>query len=267
MVLERSLRASSQQTLGQHRRAVLCQIAKWLGLSDAVEKQDCVLERQHLLTMLLTIGKKKRMKELPRDETDWSRMLTQWLRFNTLSNGHDVKTRHIYRILGVDGFEGLEAKHLKNYLPNVLHFQEMRCEYQSHLKAVRKMYDWIDTNDNVSCLTGTDSACIVCLALLHLYGRMLDIVDDQTIYQVERMRLYLEGFLYRNSKYYRDVHKVTNELLKKMGTVYMEACGKGAWQVVAHEQLSIKSFFIHKEKTKTSDAKEETTISDAKEDD
>lgn len=251
MVLERSFKTSSQQTLGQHRRAVLCQIAKWLGLPDAVKERECDVERQKLLTMLSTVAKKKHVKELLRDESDWSRMLTSWLRLNTLSNSQDVKTRDIYRILGVDGFEGLEAKHLKYYLPNVLRIREMRFEYQSHLNAVRKMYDWIDTNDCVSCLTGTDSACVVCLALLHLYGQKLAMMDDQTMHQVERMRLYLEGFLYRNSKYYRDVHKVTNQVLKKLADVYVEASGKGIWETVAREQLSIKSIFKLKERSKS----------------
>ncbi|GIY15387.1 uncharacterized protein CEXT_25971, partial [Caerostris extrusa] len=181
MVVLRSLRGPSDQTIQHHRRAVLEQVASWLGMPEAVREDNDGKERHQLLQLFSTSAKKTQIKQLPRDESDWSRHLSHWVRENTLRNGQDVKHRTIYKILAVDGFEGLEAKDLKNYLWNILNLSELRREYRHHLNAVRQMYEWLDTHSEVSSLMGTDSACVVCLALLHLYMQSLEnvIVDDQ----------------------------------------------------------------------------------------
>ncbi|GIY77306.1 uncharacterized protein CDAR_422821 [Caerostris darwini] len=242
MVVLRSLRGQSDQTIQHHRRAVLEQVASWLGMPEAVQEYNDGKERHQLLQLFSSSAKKTQIKQLPRDESDWSRHLSNWIRENTLRNGQDVKHRTIYKILAVDGFEGLEAKDLKNYLWNILNLKELRREYRHHLNAVRQMYEWLDTNSKVSSLMGTDSACVVCLALLHLYTQSLEnvIVDDQIEIQTQRTRLWLEGYLHRNAAYYKDVRKVNNEMLQTLGQVYLESFqGKeDDWKLVGKEHLT-----------------------------
>lgn len=214
-------------------------MARWLDLpADIDYGQDY---RDHLIRLLLTTTtttKKKRLRELPHDEAECLRLLSQWLRCNTLPNGKDVAQRHMYRILAVDGFDGLEAKDLKNYVSSIWNPTGCRLEYRLHGTAVRDMYDWIDASPEVSSLTGTDSACVVFLALLELYGQHLSrvMMDDEVAHQTQRARLGVEGFLHRNASYYKDVRKVNEVMLKTLGLVYSKRFEQ--WQKVGSELLT-----------------------------
>ncbi|GFQ91198.1 ribonucleoside-diphosphate reductase subunit M2 [Trichonephila clavata] len=122
---------------------------------------------------------------------------------------YDVKERDIYQLLAVDGFDGFEAKHLKFYLSVILDQKVVRHEYRFHIKAVRAMYRWFESQPKVSSLTGTDSGCVVFLTLLQLYMNKLQLMDDEVTLQVHLAKRLAEGFLHRNANYYKDVRNVT----------------------------------------------------------
>ena len=226
----------TQKTLHECRWHVLCQVADWLQVSHVLDTYEDEIPRQRLLTLLLNDIKCKNIKQLPQNESEWTRQLTLWLRQNT----SEIKNRTMCRLLAVDGFEGLEPKYLKFYLKNVLNPSYLRREYRIHLMAVRKMYEWFDSRPEVSCLTGTDSGCIVFLALLQLYGRELKhvMMNDQVARHVDCAREWVENFLYRNVNYYKDVHNVTEELLGELGQSYKETWkGQPGWEQVGQEKL------------------------------
>lgn len=182
-------------------------------------------ERDRFVRLLMIHANKKKIREFPRDESECVRLLRQWLRYNTLPNGKDVKQRGIYRVLAVDGLDGFEAKHLKAYVSGLWYPDQRRPEYKRHDGAVRCMYDWIEANPDVSSLTGTDSACVVFLALLNCYRRGLPrlLMDDEIASQTKRARCWAEGFLHRDVSFYRDVRKVTDVLLDELCEVYADA--------------------------------------------
>ncbi|GFY55662.1 uncharacterized protein TNIN_424451 [Trichonephila inaurata madagascariensis] len=76
--------------------------------------------------------------------------------------------------VAVDGFDGFEAKHLKLYLSAILDQKFVRQEYRLHVKAVRAMCRWFESQPQVSSLTEMDSGCVVFLTLLQLYMNKLE---------------------------------------------------------------------------------------------
>lgn len=226
----------TQKSLQECRWHVLCQVAEWLQVPHVLDTYEDEIPRQQLLTLLLKDLKSKNMKHVPRDDTEWMHQLNLWLRFN----GTEIKDRTICRLLAVDGFEGLEPKCLKSYLKNVLNPSYLRHEYRIHLVAVRHMYEWFETRDDVSCLTGTDSGCVVFLALLQLFVRELQhvLTDDPTARQVRNAREWTENYLFRHANYYRDVRNVTGELLQELGQTYRDTWkGQPGWKRVGQEKL------------------------------
>lgn len=229
---------TSQKTLQECRWEILCQIAEWLNISKVLNLYQDEIPRNQLITLLLTDVKHKNMKHVPQDEMEWTRQLNSWLRNNAI--GSNVKDRTIYRLLAVDGFEGLEPKYLKLYLKNVFDPRYIRHEYRLHIIAIRKMYDWFETDPAVSSLTGTDSGCVVFLALLHLYMTELNhlLLDDQIALQANCAREWAEGFLYRNANYYNDVRNVNNNMLETVIKIYKDAWKETQeWKQVGKEYL------------------------------
>ncbi|GFS53161.1 uncharacterized protein TNCV_4516921 [Trichonephila clavipes] len=156
----------------------------------------------------------------------------------TQHNGSDVKERDIYRLLAVDGFDGFEAKHLKLYLPSILDQKFIRQEYRLHVKAVRAMYQWFESQPQVSSLTGTDSGCVVFLTLLQLYMNNLEMMEDEITLQMHLAKRSEEGFFHRNANYYKDVRNVTEALLQELGNIYVQEWQDKDWTFVANEQLT-----------------------------
>lgn len=237
-LVARKLATSTENPTWAHcQRQVLSDVARWLDMPRVLDDYHDDSVRERLVQLLLTSAKKKRHRDLPRDEGECLRLLGQWLRHNTLSNGKDVKTRQVYRLLAVDGFDGLEAKDLKQYVSGIWNPSSRRQEYKIHAEAVRSMYDWIDVSQQVSSLTGTDSACIVFLALLKLYKRDLKhvLMNDEIASQTNRAQLSVEGFLHRNANYYKDVRKVDDAMLDALGTAYANVFPE--WQSVGKELL------------------------------
>ncbi|GBN05071.1 hypothetical protein AVEN_117940-1 [Araneus ventricosus] len=152
---------------------------------------------------------------MPQEVLEWTRLLNQWLRQHATE---DMVDRQIYRLLAIDGFEGFEAKDLRTYLASALNSKGIREEYRQHTRAVRSMYEWIDTRPEISSLMGTDSACVVFLAFLQLYESKLNtlLADDRVAMQTHRARRSAEGFLHRNASYYKDIRKVTEDLLREL---------------------------------------------------
>ncbi|GFR14686.1 ribonucleoside-diphosphate reductase subunit M2 [Trichonephila clavata] len=163
--------------------------------------------KDQLLQLLSKGIKRKNLKHIPQDESEWIHLLNVWLRQSTMD--HDVKERDIYQLLAVDGFDGFEAKHLKFYLSVILDQKVVWHEYRFHIKAVRAMYRWFESQPKVSSLTGTDSGCVVFLTLLQLYMNKLQLMDDEVTLQVHLAKRLAEGFLHRNANYYKDVRNVT----------------------------------------------------------
>lgn len=226
-----------EETLEQHRWKVLCEVADWLQLSDTLRMQQNGWVLDEMLTLFLKDLKRKNLKQTPREEMEWTRLLNQWLCHHPTE---DVVGRHIYRLLAVDGFEGFETKNLHCYLSGILNPKDIRVEYRQHVNAVRNMYDWIDSEPKISSLMGTDSACIVFLALLQLFQRKLTELfsDDHIAMQAHQARRLAEGFLHRNSTYYRDVRNVTEEMLKELGEIY-EMTWKGKdWSEIGTELMT-----------------------------
>ncbi|GFR03762.1 uncharacterized protein TNCT_320351 [Trichonephila clavata] len=144
------------------------------------------------------------------------------------------RTRH----LPIAGFDGFEANHLKFYLSVILDQKVVRHEYRFHIKAVRALYRWFESQPKVSSLTGTDSGCVVFLTLLQLYMNKLQLMDDEVTLQVHLAKRLAEGFLHRNANYYKGVRNVTEVLLQELGNIYVEEWQGKDWTCVANEQLA-----------------------------
>lgn len=240
-VARRCWSGSSQDTIQRHRLTVLHQVAEWLNISDALETNRDEMEREHLVKLLLKDTRKtiKNTKLLPQSEAEWSQLLHHWLRHNTLQNNQDVIDRRVYCLLAVDGFEGFQARDLKSYLSNIVDPDCIRREYRIHIRAIRKMYEWFDSQSHVSSLIGTDTGCVIFLSLLKLYNDQLQkvLVDDQIAMQTHQARMWAEGFLHRNATHYRDMKKITKELLAELGQVYVNAWDGQDWTTLGEEQL------------------------------
>ncbi|GFQ80235.1 uncharacterized protein TNCT_549691 [Trichonephila clavata] len=230
------LKGGREETIEQHRWKVLQQVAEWLHIPHALSMNQNAYVKDQLLQLLSKGIKRKNLKHIPQDESEWIHLLNVWLRQSTMD--HDVKERDIYQLLAVDGFDGFEAKHLKFYLSVILDQKVVRHEYRFHIKAVRAMYRWFESQPKVSSLTGTDSGCVVFLTLLQLYMNKLQLMDDEVTLQVHLAKRLAEGFLHRNANYYKDVRNVTEVLLQELGNIYVEEWQGKDWTCVANEQLA-----------------------------
>lgn len=225
------------QTVHNARWKVLQDVAEWLQISESFDLFYDEIERDRLITILSKDTKRKHVQLIPLDESDWTRLLKQWLNQNMIEK--DVKERTVYALLAVDGFHGFESQDLKFYLPNMIDVACVRRIYRSHSRAVRNMYYWIDNHPDLCSLTGTDSGCVIFLALLRLYAKEMKniMMDDKFVMQTNRIKLWAEGFLYRNAKYYDDVRKVTDQVLDDLGKVYVSY--NKDWCQVAEENLKL----------------------------
>ena len=226
------------ETIHFHRRKLIKQLADWIGFfdneNDSWDENVCY---RHELISLLATASKQNLKDIPLDNAEWTKLLNKWIKVN--SSGAVISNRKIYHILAVDGFRGFKPKCLKLYLPEVL--LPLRKEYKSHVFAVRKMYDFFDKNESISSLTGTDSACIIFIALLEWYAFQMKndlMLDDQILFQVYQFKSWAEGFLQQHGEYYRDVKNVDEDLLKQFGKIYAkEFKDDESWKVVGRELL------------------------------
>lgn len=230
------------ETLRFHRRQLIKQLADWIGVFDEDDDSSSGKDEngryRHELMTLLAATSKKYFVDVPADNSEWTKLLNKWLKANT--SGAVLSNRAVYRILAVDGFRGFRPKHLTSYLPEVL--LPLREEYKFHVRGVRNMYDFLDKNEKVSSLTGTDSACVIFLALLHWYERRMadDLMkDDQITFQVKRAKSWAEGYLQQNGEYYHDVKNVDENLLETFGEIYGEEFKNDdeSWKVIGCELL------------------------------
>ncbi|GFX70530.1 uncharacterized protein TNCV_875041 [Trichonephila clavipes] len=84
------------------------------------------------------------------------------------------------------------------------------------------MYQWFESQPQVSSLTETDSGCVVFLTLLQLYMNNLEMMEDEITLQVHLAKRSADGFLHRNANYYKDVRNVTQALLQELGNIYVQ---------------------------------------------
>lgn len=224
-----------RQTILQHRWEVLEQVAKWLGIADDLEDFHDGQVREELIALLSRDVKRKNVRQVPLDDVDWERLLKQWLNHHIVDK--DVMSRDIYRLLAVDGIGGYEPSDLKKYLGHMLDPKKVRRDYRFHARAVRSMYNYLDSHPVLSSLIGTDSGCVVFLALLKLFTQTFTemMQDDDVVMHIRNAKQSAEMFLYRNASYYKDVHAVTDSILDELGDVY-KACGHD-WSRVGKEQL------------------------------
>lgn len=204
-------------TLDFHRHKLIEELTHWIQPSEIVVNSNDSSYRDQLMTLLSSTCKQK-VKDVPLDESEWLKLLNQWIRNS--SSEEIIFTREIYQILAVDGFSGFRPKDLKNYLASVL--VPLRPEFKMHAKGVRAMYEFFDQHSNIESLSGTDSACAIFLALLVLYENLLQklLMDDQVRFQLQQAKSWAEGFLHKHSDYYHDVKHVNDMLLKTLGDVY-----------------------------------------------
>lgn len=189
--------------------------------------------RNQLMTVLATAFKQT-IKDIPLDESEWLKLLNQWIRTN--SSEDVVFNREIYKILAVDGFRGFRPKDLKHYLADIL--LPIRAEYRIHAQSVRAMYEFFNDHLNIQSLTGTDSACVIFLALLHFYVSKLELSDDQICFQIQQAKSWAEGFLHKHSSYYHDIKKVNEDVIRTLGNVYSELFTDGEdWKTIGRELL------------------------------
>lgn len=225
------IRGKPFETLEYHRRQLVRELGEKMGVPSE-EGNDRF--RNRLLGLLSSVSKQN---STPADNSDWVKLLNKWIKAN--SSGAVLSNREIYEILAVDGFRGFKPKHLKLHLPEVL--SPPRKERESHRRGVRSMYDFFRERKGVSGLTGTDSACVVFLALIRWYSsRMRDdlMLDDQIEYGVGRAKIWAEGFLQQHADYYPDVKNVDEELLEEFGGVYERQFRDESWREVGRELLA-----------------------------
>lgn len=217
-------------TLVEASRRVVKQVSEWLR----VPLPDDRRQYQEPLMALLSAN-----RDLPRQPSEWNRLLSQWLRHNTVTGRDLVKDRTVYRLLAVDGFLGFKPKDLKKYLSNVLD-EDLRRDYRRHAEGIRRMYDQMD-----SSLTGTHSACVVFLALLKGIEDRLTIHDQNVLMHLHRIRVWTEGFLHQDAEYYETIRNVDGAMLDRLMDVYTEQDDDDGWKRVAEEQVKLLDNFLN----------------------
>lgn len=230
-LVQRVVRGRTTDTIQFHRRRLAEQVVEWMT-KDVLDTFNAPY-RDRLMTLLASAFKQT-VKDMPLDESEWLKLLNQWIRINSYDDV--VYGRDIYKILAVDGFRGFRPKDLKHYLAGVL--LPVRVEYRMHARGVRAMYEFFDENLNIESLTGTDSACVIVLALLEFYVSNLEVLDDQISFRVRETRSWVEGFLHKHSDYYQDIKNVNEDVIKKLGDVYTEQfLDTKDWKTVGGELL------------------------------
>lgn len=211
------LRGRISDSLQHHRMTLIRELADWIKpFTDLPDSYDARYRNQ-LLSLFATVSKQT-VKNIPFEYSEWLKLFNQWIRCN--SEKEVIFDRKIFEILAVDGFRGIGVKDLKQYLGGIL--LPVRVEYRTHIQGIRAMYEHFDENLIIESLIGTDSACVIFLALLHLYINHLEIFDDQVFIRVRRARLWAEGFLHNHRDYYRDLKQVNENVLTTLGNVYTQ---------------------------------------------
>lgn len=208
-------KGNNHDTLSFHRRTLMEEMKQFLHPCD--ESFQDFSYRDKLITLLASSSKTP-VIDIPIDILEWHKLLNQWIRNHVLED--IIFNREIYAILAVDGFYGFKPKELKHYLSRIL--LPLRYEFQLHTQAVRSMYRWIAKNPLVASLPGTNSACLIFLALLEFYTEQLVklLFDDQMRFQVQQAKSRAEGFLHKHSDYYRDIKNVDEALVISLSQVY-----------------------------------------------
>ena len=225
------------ETIKFHRRKLIKELADWMGIFDDDDsiRDENALFRHKLISLLATVFKQN-VKDIPLDNAEWTKLLNRWLRANT--SGAVISSREIYKILAVDGFRGFRPKDLKFYLPEIL--LPLRKEYELHVRGIRNMYSFFDKNEKISSLTGTDSACVIFIAVLDWYSLRFQnglMLDDQISFQVQRAKSRAEGYLQQHGDYFRDIKNVDEDLLKKLGNIYAEQFQGGV--MISYKSMEI----------------------------
>lgn len=235
------VRGRTTESLHDHRRRLVEELSRWiLPCEKTPETYDSTF-RDQLITILAS-GSKNQCTEIPLEESEWLKLTNQWVRNN--SSDDMVFPRDIYAVLAVDGFYGFRPKDLKHYLSKIL--VPLRMEFRTHASGVRAMYAFFDDHESVASLTGTDSACIVFLALLRFYAGELqrEMLDDHVALQVQRAQSLAEGYLHKHSEYYRDVRNVDEVMLKTLASVYSEQfVDRMHWEMVGKELFKLLMTF------------------------
>lgn len=218
-------------TIQFHRRQLAEQLVKYI--TGDIPDTFNTPYRDQLMTMLATAFKQT-MKDMPLDESEWLKLLNQWIRIN--SSDDVIFNREIYKILAVDGFRGFRPKDLKHYLAGIL--LPIRIEYRMHAQGVRAMYEYFNEHLDIQSLTGTDSACVIFLTLLQFFVSNLELLDDQICFQIQQAKSWAEGFLHKHSIYYHDIKNVNEDVIKSLGNVYSEQFTDAKdWKIVGMELL------------------------------
>lgn len=227
------MRGQPFETLEYHRECILHEISQWLQLSRENSEKNQQFQ-EDLITLFSK--NKKPFKEIPKDISEWKRLLNSWLRSNVSEN--IIKDRTIYHLLSADGFSGYEPKDLKRYFSNI--FTPLRYVYRLHTRAVRIMYESFDANPKIASLTGTDSCCVIFLALLHIFiPHFISLLNDsQTRMRIGTSRRKVEGYLNQHREYYKDIKNVDESMLKHLGQVYLDQFENEEWKMIGHELLT-----------------------------
>lgn len=247
-LVDRILHGRRSDTVQFHREELANEIVGWIfeKLPDTYNFEY----REQLIDLLATVSKQN-LKDAQLHKSEWNRLLNEWLK----KNGDVIFKRDVYRILAVDGFHGLHSEHLKRYLPGILN--PIRHGYRLHCRGVRAMYEFFEKNLKLESITGTDSAYVVYLALLHFYVSNLQLSDDQLCYQIEQAKSWTEGKLQKQSKYYPDLKHVDENVLKALSDVYVRQFrDEQDWKVVGNELIRYMKVPTDKPK-KNSKKKEE----------
>jgi hypothetical protein len=152
------------------------------------------------------------LSTLPQISSEWKKQLSRYVR----QNGDVVNTQHLYQLFAVDGFAGVN--HLKLYLNNII--DNLPSYQRRYVSAIRKMYQWMMTQNKLSDLTGSDSAVVVFLALLKLFENRVNIFDQMVKFILHRARLNADALLHKNANYYQDVRRIDENLLDELGRVF-----------------------------------------------
>lgn len=234
---------NAYDTYESHCLDLLKTVRGWLKLSD-VENHDDETHwfKQKLVKLFVTTASRHyAIKETPRDLSEWTRLLLHWTKQNTCSDGDLIKEREVYFLMAVDGFSGFKVKDLRKYLVNL--FSTLRDPYKTHHRAVRRMYEWLDQSAVCSSLTGTDSACVVFLALLKVYDDNKLAGNDHSIkFHLNSVRQWTEGFLHQHAHYYKVIQSIDNLVLDELGRVYVEAFPE--WNKIGYELIATLENFI-----------------------
>lgn len=106
-----------------------------------------------------------------------------------------LRNNDLNKLLAVDGFSGYLPTDMKNYIQNL----QYGTGYDLHVDAVRKMYEIT----KVMCLSGTDAACVVFLAIVQVFSKY--ITDDETKLLLLNISHDVKNYLTKNSQYYKDI--------------------------------------------------------------